>query len=51
VQTAAGQYQPEVESGVLGEECRAVLKSFFAEMRARRAKKTTELCESDGAAT
>ena len=51
VQTAAGQYQPEVESGVLGEECRAVLKSFFAEMRARRAKKTTEPCGSDGAAT
>ena len=37
VQQAAGQYQPEVAGGVCEAECRALLKSFFAEMREKRA--------------
>ena len=50
VQTAAGQYQPEIVRGVLAEDCQALLKSFFADLRARRAQKESKPQSSDGAA-
>ena len=49
VQTAVGQYQPEIVRGVLAEDCQALLKSFFADLRARRAQKESKPQSSDGA--
>ncbi len=40
--TLAGQYQPEIVSGICQEPCTAVLKDFFAAMRARRAAESEQ---------
>ena len=38
IQRAEGQYQPEITGGVCADECAALLKTFFASLRARKSR-------------